>query len=146
MSEVIGSGSRVTLHFAIKLNDGSLVDSNFDAEPASFSVGDQSLLPGFERCVLGLRSGDEHEFNISAEEGFGPRFDENIHRVPRGRFSQDMDLSPGAMVAFADANGQEVPGVVQSADDSEVVVDFNHPLAGRDLVFAVKIISVEAVQ
>jgi len=138
----IGPGTQVTLHFAIKMADGTLVDSTFDGSPATFSVGDGNLLPGFEQVLMGLCAGDEKEFPISPEQGFGQRNPNNIQEIPKNSFADDIELEEGLMVSFADAQQAELPGVVAEVNDDVVKVDFNHPLAGRDLIFEVRIIAV----
>jgi len=138
---MIGPGSTVTLHFAIKLEDGQLVDSNFDGKPATFTVGDGNLLEGFEKALFGLFEGSEQSLRILPENGFGQHNPSNIQVVPRKSFD-DMELEEGLMVSFADAQGGELPGVIASFDDDKVRVDFNHPLAGKALQFDVKILSV----
>ncbi len=138
----VGPGTQVTLHFSIKMADGAQVDSTFDGAPATFSVGDGNLLPGFEQVLMGLCAGDEGEFPISPEQGFGQRNPNNMQDIPRASFDADMELEEGLMVSFADAQQAELPGVIAELTDDVVKVDFNHPLAGRDLVFAVKIIAV----
>lgn len=138
----IGPGTQVTLHFAIKMADGTLVDSTFDGSPATFSVGDGNLLPGFEQVLMGLCAGDEKEFPISPEQGFGQRNPNNIQDIPKNSFADDIELEEGLMVSFADAQQAELPGVVAEVNDDVVKVDFNHPLAGRDLIFEVRIIAV----
>lgn len=139
----IGPGTQVTLHFAVKLDDGSVVDSTFDSSPATFVIGDHNLLEGFERLLFGLSPGDKNSFDVLPEQGFGQRNPNNVQEIPRESFGADIEISEGLLVSFADANNKELPGVVQSFDDNTVVVDFNHPLAGRNLVFDVEIISVE---
>lgn len=138
---MIGPGSTVTLHFAIKLENGQLVDSNFDGKPATFTVGDGNLLEGFEKALFGLFEGSEQSLRILPENGFGQHNPSNIQVVPRKSFD-DMALEEGLMVSFADAQGGELPGVIASFDDDKVRVDFNHPLAGKALQFDVKILSV----
>lgn len=138
---MIGPGSTVTLHFAIKLEDGQLVDSNFDGKPATFTVGDGNLLEGFEKALFGLFAGSEQSLRILPENGFGQHNPSNIQVVPRKSFD-DMALEEGLMISFADAQGGELPGVIASFDDDKVRVDFNHPLAGKALQFDVKILSV----
>jgi FKBP-type peptidyl-prolyl cis-trans isomerase SlpA len=138
----IGPGTQVTLHFALELEDGSVVDSNFDAEPVTFVMGDGNLLPGFEEALLGLQAGDEKSFVIAPEKGFGDYNPENIQEFPRNQFPADVELSEGLVLSFADAQSNEVPGVVQEFDERTVTVDFNHPLAGRDIEFSVRIIDV----
>jgi len=138
----IGPGTQVTLHFALELDDGSVVDSNFEGEPVTFMVGDGNLLPGFEEVLLGLQAGDEKSFVIPPEKGFGAYNPENIQQFPRADFPEDVELTEGLVLSFADAQSNELPGVVQEFDDSMVTVDFNHPLAGRDIEFSVRIIDV----
>lgn len=134
----IAPGVQVTLHFAIELEDGSVVDGNFDRAPATFRVGDGTLPEGFERCLLGLRAGDERRFQLSPDHAFGHGSPANVMTLPRQRFAAGLQLEPGLVVDFATAAGS-LPGVVQTVEDDRVLVDFNHPLAGRALVFAVAI-------
>lgn len=142
----IGPDTQVTLHFAIKLEDGSVVDSTFDNEPATFSFGDGSLLPGFEDALQGMEAGDENSFIISPEQGFGQRNPNNVQRFKRDDFAADMELEEGLMISFADAQKAELPGVISKLQDELVEVDFNHPLAGKNVVFDVKIIAVGRCQ
>lgn len=141
MTEQIGPGKRVTLHFSIALADGTVIDNTRSrAKPAEFTVGDGSLLPGFEKAIFGLRAGDRRSVFIDAKRGFGEPNPDNVQVFKRLDF-KDMALELGLMVSFTDRGG-ELPGVVVALDDETVTVDFNHPLAGRDLVFEVDIIRV----
>ncbi|GAA5317393.1 MAG: FKBP-type peptidyl-prolyl cis-trans isomerase [Candidatus Pelagadaptatus aseana] len=142
MSQTIGEGTQVTLHFAIKLENGDVVDSTFDKTPASFAVGDGSLLPGFEKALFGLQTGEKGAFVIKPEDGFGAINTNNRQEMPRSQFPEDIELVEGLMLSFADAQKAEMPGVVYGFDDETVTIDFNHPLAGRDIVFEVEIIDV----
>lgn len=138
----IGPDTKITLHFSLALEDGSVVDSNFDSDPATFVFGDGSLLPGFEEVLTGLEPGAEGTFTISPEKGFGQHNPGNIQTFSRKDFDVELTLEPGLMLSFADANQAELPGVVIEVDDDEVTVDFNHPLAGHSINFTVKVISV----
>lgn len=138
----IGQNSTVTLHFALKFDSGDVVDSNFDKDPATFTVGDSSLLPGFERKLFGLKTGDKRSFEIQPEEGFGTPNEQNIQVMPRNQFDS-MELDYGVLVIFKDAAGAEMPGVVKEFNDKQVTVDFNHPLAGKVITFDVEIIKVQ---
>ena len=143
-NNVIGEHSRVTLHFSLKLDDGSLIDSNFEGEPATFIVGDGNLLPGFEQALFGLKAGDEAEIEVPPEAGFGQRNPSNIQTVRRDHFSPDMELEEGLVVSFDNGSG-ELPGVIRTIGDDEVEVDFNHPLAGQTVLFHVKILEVASI-
>lgn len=140
---IIGPGTQVTLHFAVKLEDGSVVDSTFNNSPATFTVGDKNLLDGFERVLFGLCAGDKDSFHLAPEQGFGRHNPNNVQEFPRADFAADLTLEEGLLLSFADANNQEMPGVVAAFDNNKVVIDFNHPLAGRHLVFDVEVIDVK---
>ena len=141
----IGDNTRVTLHFALKLEDGSVIDSTFDKQPASFTVGDGSLLAGFERKIHGMKAGQQACFTVLPEDSFGQPNPNNIQHFSRQDFAADLELSEGLVISFADANQSELPGVVTSVVDDQVIVDFNHPLAGRNIQFDVDIIAVNKV-
>ncbi|MCW7553841.1 peptidylprolyl isomerase [Endozoicomonas gorgoniicola] len=147
MSEVsalaIGAGRRVALHFSLQLDDGQVVDSNFGGNPASFIVGDGSLPAGFEQAILGMSAGDEGVFRIPPEKAFGMPHPDNQQSFPRSRFASDIQLQEGLVMSFADARNSELAGVVTAFDDERVFVDFNHPLAGRELLFRVRVVQVE---
>ncbi len=141
----IGQGTQVTLHFAIKLENGDVVDSTFDKQPATFNVGDGNLVPGFEMALYGLISGDQRSLPITPEQGFGQPNPQNVQVLPRSQFAA-MELSNGLLVIFNDAANAELPGVVKEFDDAQVTIDFNHPLAGKNLTFDVEIIEVKPLQ
>jgi len=139
----VGADTRVTLHFAVRLLDGTEMDSTFGGAPASFVWGDESLLPGFEKALRGLKAGDKRSVFMSADKAFGAHNPDNIQHFQRKEFADGMTLEPGVVVSFKDASGAELPGVVAEVDGDWVKVDFNHPLAGRDLTFEVEILAVE---
>lgn len=138
----IGPGKRVTLHFSVLLLDGAMVDTTKDKQPATFTVGDGNLLPGFEQSLFGLKAGDKRSVVLNEEQAFGPYNEDNIQIMRRGLFASDMTLEVGMVVSFADKSKAELPGVIKEFDDAKVTVDFNHPLAGKDLTFQVEIINV----
>lgn len=140
----VSSGREICLHFELSLPNGEIIDSNFSAAPATFRVGDGNLLPGFEQALFGLRAGDEHTALINTEDAFGPWNEDNWQKFPRYRFPADLAMEEGLVINFADSAGNDQAGVITKFDASHVTVDFNHPLAGRDIHFRVKILSVTA--
>lgn len=146
LSVSVGEGTRVFLNFSLSLEDGSEIDSNFSAEPVDFIVGDGSLLPGFEQLLFGMSAGERQIFSVAPEQAFGMPNDSNIQIVPREHFDAEVELEIGLVFYFADAGGGEVPGLVVAFDSDEVTVDFNHPLAGRTILFDVLIHRVEAAE
>ena len=142
MAITIEQGTKVTMSFSLALENGELIDSNFDTEPATFVLGDGNLLPGFEIPLQGLKAGDQGEFIISPENAFGQRNPENIQQLGRDNFDQE-SLNVGDVFSFQNGEG-ELPGVVIEVGDNLVRVDFNHPLAGRNIIFKVNIIEVSS--
>ncbi|MBU3070678.1 peptidylprolyl isomerase [Aestuariicella sp. G3-2] len=138
----IDEGTEVTLHFALKLENGDVIDSNFNGKPATFVVGDGNLLPGFERALAGMVAGEKNTFVIKPEDGFGQSNPNNMQVMPRSQFDDSVELVEGLMLSFADAQKAELPGIVAAFDDETVTIDFNHPLAGRDILFEVEILGV----
>ncbi|MGB4248471.1 MAG: peptidylprolyl isomerase [Pseudohongiellaceae bacterium] len=141
---VIAPGSRVTLHFSLALADGSLIDSNFDKPPATFVMGDGSLLPGFEGALLNHAAGAKISVLLPAEQSFGASNPENVQVLPRRKFAALLanstdPVQEGTVLSFTDTGGFEIPGVVKSIDEDTLVVDFNHPLAGREILFTAEI-------
>jgi FKBP-type peptidyl-prolyl cis-trans isomerase SlpA len=140
MNLQIQTGTSVTLHFSLALENGHIVDSNFEGNPATFSVGDGNLLPGFESSLLGLEVGDEREFIIPPENAFGQHNTQNVQSVDRGNFDES-DLEIGSILSFQNGDG-ELPGVIIALEENLVIVDFNHPLSGKNIVFQVKIVEI----
>ncbi len=141
----IGEGTEITLHFSLELEGGDIIDSNFEKTAPTFTFGDGSLMPGFEEVLTGLMAGSKERFVIPPEKGFGQPNESNVQTVSRTSFDSSIELAEGLVVSFAEPSGGELPGVVKSFDDSEVVVDFNHPLAGKSIVFNVEIVDVKPV-
>ena len=139
----VGPGRAVTLHFALHLENGQVVDSNFVQAPARFVFGDGNLLPAFEARLKGLRAGDRGDWLLPAEEAFGAVNEDNIQKYPRYQFPADLVLEEGLMVSFADSAGNEQAGIVTDTDKRNITIDFNHPLAGRSIRFSASILAVD---
>lgn len=141
----IGPDCEVVMHFDLKLEDGSAADSTrVNNKPAKLVIGDGSLTPNFESCLMGLKAGDKKAFTLPADDAFGMPNPDNIHHMERSRFASDMSLEEGMIMAFAQPDGSEIPGIIRSVAGDSVTVDFNHPLAGQTVIFDVEIIDVKS--
>ena len=140
---VVGPDTRITLHFSIELESGEMLDSTRDKAPATFEFGDGNLLPGFEQALQGLKAGQKSRLRIAPEQGFGMPNPSNVQQFGVDEFSE-IELEPGLVIDFQDPSGS-LPGVVQSIENEQVWIDFNHPLAGRMLYFDVEILAVELI-
>ena len=141
-AELIGTSSEVTLHFSLLLESGEEIDSTRNGSPATFTVGDGNLLPGFESALIGKAAGYSEQINLPAADAFGERNEKNVQLIDRGKFTHvNEPLAVGLMVSFQASEG-ELPGVVQDLYERTVKVDFNHPLSGLVIIFDVAILNV----
>ena len=141
----IAQGSQVALHFSVALENGIEIDNTRSyPEPVSLVIGDGNLLEGFEKALLGLRAGDRRTVHLPPEDAFGPWNPENVQSFDTVQFVKAGDTTPeiGTMMEFQDKGGGTLAGVVKAVNDDKVEVDFNHPLAGRNVVFEVEIAKV----
>jgi FKBP-type peptidyl-prolyl cis-trans isomerase SlpA len=137
----IDAQCRVTMHFAVLLETGEEVDTTRRARAATFEMGDGSVLPGFEAALIGMQAGDDAQILLEPDDAFGDHNPGNVRLLDVNKFA-GMTLEPGLMVSFAAQDG-ELPGVVRQVFADTVQVDFNHPLAGRRIVFDVSVLKVE---
>ncbi len=136
MTEVVSSHSRVLADVTVKLKDGSVADSTLaSGKPSWLVMGDGSFSDAFESQLFGAQSGQELSFELSAVDAFGETEPDKIHFMDISQFPQDIKLEKGAIVAFNQANGEQLPGIIRDVTGASVKVDFNHPLAGQDIIF-----------
>lgn len=132
------------MHYSLTLSDGTEPENTFSGEPLSFRVGDGTVEPGLERMLYGLKAGERCRRSIAPGQAFPLPDPSNVHPLPRSDFPSDMRLAPGMLIAFTLPSGEEVPGQIQAVSEAEVTVDFNHPLAGRQLTLEVEVLEVRA--
>ena len=142
---LVEPNTRITMHFSIQMEEGDLIDSTRDKAPATFVFGDGSLLPNFEKLLLGLKEGERRSFVLTPDKAFGKHNQENVHAIPRTQFAESIDLEEGLLIGFQDASGEELPGLVKTINEQFVLIDFNHPLAGKTIIFDAEIIKLEAL-
>ena len=142
-SHLIGRRSRVTMHYSLGIKDGPQADSTFDDQPLTFEMGDGTLVEGLEMALLGLEAGEEREVTLEPEQAFGYKDTGNIHTMARSDFPDDLQPEPGLVIDFSTPDGDSIPGMILEVTDDEVQVDFNHPLAGHEVEFKVKVLEVE---
>ena len=137
----IEQGSKVHLHFSVTIEDGVEIDNTRGREePVSLVVGDGNLLPGFESALIGLRAGDRRTVHLPPEDAFGPWNPENVQKFDTVKFEQRP--IEGHMIEFEDKAKATLYGVVKSVNDDITEIDFNHPLAGKNIGFEVEIFKV----
>ena len=117
-----------------------VVDSNKGGAPLEFIIGKGQIIPGLENALVGMSQGESGDIMVAAADAYGDVNPEAIQTLPIEQF-EGVDLVEGMTLYGQGENGQTVQVTVKSFDDKEVNVDFNHPLAGKDLMFSVTVLS-----
>jgi len=142
MTDEINMHSLVLMHYDIALTNGSKIESSFDDEPVEITMGHGDVTDGMELALYGLKEGDKQTLTLTPEQGFGIRDEDNIHDMPLSDFPEDLPPKIGLSYSFESPDGDEIPGTVVSIKGDDAEIDFNHPLAGQEIVFTVNILGV----
>ncbi|MDH4227129.1 MAG: peptidylprolyl isomerase [Deltaproteobacteria bacterium] len=138
----IQNGSMVSLEYTLTLNDGTIIDSNVGGKPLNLLQGSGMIIPGLDRQILGMKAGDMKMITVSPEEGYGPVDPEEFQEVPRENVPKEAQ-AVNCMLQGETEDGRRVSLRVHEIRENTVIVDANHPLAGKTLNFEVKILSVK---
>jgi len=142
----IGKGSVVSLNYKLHLGDGVVIDASEAGEPLTYIHGESQIVPGLERELEGLETGAAKQVTVSPDDGYGLSDPGAIQRVPRNAFPDGFEPKEGMELVAQGPQGEPLPfvvrGVEKSLEGEIVVVDFNHPLAGKTLHFDVSVAGV----
>lgn len=141
MSDTIREGSQVAFHYTLHAA-GELVETSSGAAPLTYTHGQNMIVPGLEAKLEGMAVGDRKDVHVAPEEAYGEHHAEAVRKLPRANFAGAGELSVGDRVA-GHTEGREVHATVTAVDDETITLDFNHPLAGKDLAFSVEIVEVK---
>jgi FKBP-type peptidyl-prolyl cis-trans isomerase 2 len=141
----IKKGDKIKVEYTGSLEDGTIFDSSKNHEaPLEFVVGAGQLIKGFDEAVVGMKIGEEKEIKIPPEEAYGPHNPEFVKDMPREMFPDDQEIKPGMVFMVNLEDGRQLPVRVSKVSDDKITIDLNPPLAGKTLVFKIKIIDVAA--
>jgi FKBP-type peptidyl-prolyl cis-trans isomerase SlyD len=133
------------MHYTLTLDDGQIVDSSIEGDPLQFLQGFGQIIPGLEKELYGMVIGDMKKVTVTAVDGYGDLDPDAYQIVPRSLFPEDLALEEGMGLRMRDQNtGQLIETYVAEIRAEEVLLDFNHPLAGEELTFDVKIADIRA--
>lgn len=134
------AGDTVRVNYRGTLSDGTEFDSSEGRDPLEFTLGEGQVIPGFEDAVADLEIGQSKTVTIPADEAYGARVDDAVQTFPADAFAMEPEV--GWQVQLEAPDGQQVLATVAEVKDGEVVLDFNHPLAGEDLTFDIELVDV----
>lgn len=136
------AGNAVKVHYTGKLEDGTVFDSSRDREPLNFTIGEGQVIPGFEQAVVGLEPGEATTTTIAPEDGYGTHREDLVVEIERDQLSDDMEPEVGQQLQLRLQDGRQVPVTVQEVTPDAIIIDANHPLAGKTLVFDIELVDV----
>jgi FKBP-type peptidyl-prolyl cis-trans isomerase SlyD len=139
-NDTVRDGLVVSMEYTLSV-DGEVLDSSKDAGPLQFLAGYDNIVPGLEREMVGMKIGESKDVLVLPEDGYGEFDEEAFMEVPRSEFPSDMELETGLELNVTDEDGQHQFAFVESFNDKTVHLDFNHPLAGAELQFNVKVVA-----
>ncbi|TNF17705.1 MAG: peptidylprolyl isomerase [Rhodobacteraceae bacterium] len=140
----VKSGDTVAIHYTGTLADGATFDSSQGRDPLEFQVGSGQIIPGLDQAIPGMAVGDKKVVEVAADDAYG-QLDPNARQaVPRGEIPGDIPLDLGTQLQVQTPTGQVMPVTVVEVTDEQVTLDANHPLAGKDLTFAIELVEIKA--
>jgi FKBP-type peptidyl-prolyl cis-trans isomerase SlpA len=143
MSQVKANDT-VKVHYTGKLADGQVFDSSVErGEPIEFTMGQGQLIPGFEKGLIDMKVNEKKTINIPKEEAYGEPREELVQEVQKSQLPEEIKPEVGMGLVSKSPDGQEMNLVVKDVKDETIVVDGNHPLAGKDLVFDLEVVEIK---
>jgi len=140
--KVIKNGSLVILQYTLSGEDGKTIETNKGKEPLKYVQGQKQMIPGLEKELTGMKIGQEKHIAVKPEDAYGPVNPNAIQEVPRDKVPAE-GQKVGTILTARNPQGAPIPVRVKEVKDKTVVLDFNHPMAGKTLVFDVKVLDIQ---
>jgi len=140
----VKKGNKVKIEYTGKFDDGNVFDTSEGRDPIEFVVGEGKVIKGFEEGVIGMEKGEEKEIKIKPKQAYGERKEELIRKVPKETLNIGKEPEKGMVLALATPDGKQIPAIIEKVDEKEITLDLNHPLAGKNLNFKIKVADVQS--
>jgi peptidylprolyl isomerase len=135
-------GDTVKVHYKAKSQDSLIFDSSTQPEPLELVIGNKQVIPAFEKALIGMGIGEQKIVHIPSDKAFGPHLDTLISTISRDQLPKDLLLEVGQKLQVQQPDGDVILVTVKSLSDSDVTLDANHPLAGKDITFEINLIAI----
>lgn len=142
----VKTGNTVTVEYEGKFESGEVFDSSQHGEhhhPLTFVVGAKQVIPGFDSAVLGMKDGEEKEVTIKPEEAYGEKRDDLEKEIPRNVLPKEQEPKAGMTLLMGTPDGRQFPVQIKKVGEENITIDLNHPMAGKTLIFKIKIVKIE---
>jgi len=136
-------GDTVKVHYTGTLDDGTVFDTSVEREPLEFTLGEGKVIPGFEKAVKGMKVGQSKTATIPVEKAYGPYRDDLVIAIERTQLPENLNPEVGQRLQMQQANGRLSVVIVTDVSEKTITVDANHPMAGKDLTFELKLVEVK---
>jgi FKBP-type peptidyl-prolyl cis-trans isomerase SlyD len=144
-NQVVKDGAEVSLQYTLSGEDGKLIESNKGKEPLKYTQGQHQIIPGLEKGLAGMKVGEEKRVKVKPEDGYGPVNKKAFQEFPKEKIPPE-GLKVGAVLMARGPQGQDIPVRVREIKEKTVVLDLNHPMAGKTLIFDVKVLDIQPGQ
>ena len=139
----VKENNTVKVHYIGKLSDGQIFDSSEGKEPLEFTLGQGRLIPGFEKGLIDMKLNEKKTITISKEEAYGEPHEELIQEVQKSQLPPDMAPEVGMGLISKSEDGQEMNLVIVEVKEETIIIDGNHPLAGKELTFDLEVVDIK---
>ncbi|MFH2028790.1 MAG: peptidylprolyl isomerase [Nanoarchaeota archaeon] len=136
----IKKGDKIKVHYTGKLDDGTVFDSSDGRDPLEFEVGSGQIIKGFDEAVIGMEKDQEKEIKLPSDQAYGQVNPDLLKKIPKDKLPKDQEPKPGMVLGIQTPDGQQIPAKITEVDDKDITIDLNHPLAGKNLNFNIKIV------
>lgn len=143
----VKKGDKVKVEYSGTLDDGTVFDTSKHGDhnhPIEFEVGSGKVIPGFENAVIGMKKGDEKDIKLKPEEAYGQHNPQLIKKIPKEQLPKEPEPKAGMVLAMKLPNGAQLPAKITEVTDKKVTIDINHPLAGKNLNFKIKVVDISS--
>lgn len=139
----VAKGDKIKVQYVGKLKDGTVFDKSEENQPLEFTVGEGKIIPDFERAVEGMNVGENKTVDIQSQRAYGERDESLVRKFDRSALPPGFEPKKGMIIELHLPTGDAIPATISDVGGNYVVVDLNHPLAGKDLEFDIKVVGVD---
>ena len=139
---VVNFGNTVKVHYTVRLDNGTVVDSTHEQEPFQFTIGMGQAIAGFETAIMGMTVGESKTVKVDVEDAYGPYYKELVTEIEKDKFPPDFQFEVGQHIEIPHPDGQRELLTVFKVAEKTVVMDRNHPLAGKNLTIDIKLLEI----
>ena len=138
----VKKGDKVKVEYTGKLDDGTVFDTSEGKAPLEFEVGSGKIIKGFDQAVIGMKKGEEKTIKLKPEQAYGNQNAQLLKKIPRDKLPKEPEPKVGMMLGLNSPDGQQIPARITGVSEKHVTIDLNHPMAGKNLNFKIKVIEI----